>query len=933
MVFKRLSLLLLVLIIFSGSFAECFSVSAAVSYEAKAKKLDKTVYTGELGAVYSKSSTSFRVWAPTSDDVKVKFYESGDSEQYTRIVNMSFNKSTGLWSASVKGDLKNTYYNYLFKRGKKTVETYDIYAKACSANGMRSMVVDLDSTDPGGWNDDVYVSVDNSTDAVIWEVQISDFSSSASSGVSVKNRGKYLAFTEKGTSVNGEAEAPSTCVDYLKRLGVNYVQINPFYDFGSIDETDNSGKDSLYNWGYDPVNYNVPEGSYSSDPSVGTRRITECKKMIQALHKAGIGVIMDVVYNHTHEGAKSAFNLTVPDYYYRINPDGSWSNGSGCGNDTASERKMFSKFMTDSVLYWAKEYHIDGFRFDLMGLHDVDTMNKIRLELDKLEGGENLLMYGEAWNLNTSADSGTELANQNNMCKLDSRIAAFDDTFRDGVKGSTNGADKGYIQSGVGSGKVKTGITAQADGLIGWAKSPSQTVTYTSCHDNLTFWDKLVLSQKGAKAEYNTRYNDLLAMNKLSGALTLTSQGISFMLAGEEFCRTKNGDSNSYKSGVKTNQINWNKLIDFGDVSDYYKGLIEVRKSISVFRDPTGAAARSINFIDNTPEGVIAYTLNDTKFGTVAVAFNASDSTQTVNFDGSFVRLVDKDNAGMTKLSDVEGTLSLEPKSSAVLVDKEAYSSAGIKPENGKVIVRYTRGGDIFKSYVLSGKLGEEFDISPVSDVLMNYNIVKKTGESGKFSENTSVCTFECEKYDGVYSTVMFECRDDSENRIIADSTVLRNREGQSYETPSIPAVDGYTLNIQKLPNNGCGEFSEKNTIVKYYYTRKAKDDLTCRVNIVYMSSDGKILGTNTLTGDEGNQYSTSQIEIENYVFKSVTDNCVGKFSQIEHNVLYIYTPVSIFSTFVLIMVIVLFISAVILFAIIYRKRRREELMKKLDIS
>ena len=933
MPFKKLISALLVIAIVFTAFAVNFSVSAAADYEAKAKKLDKTTFDGELGAIYSKSSTTFRVWAPTTSDVKIKFYESGDSEVYTKIINMKFQKSTGVWSATVKGDLKNTYYTYLFKRGKKAVETYDVYAKACSANGRRSMVVDLSSTNPKGWGEDAHVTTDNPTDAIIWEVQISDFSSSPTSGVSLKNRGKYMAFTEKGTTLNAQPDAPSTCVDYLKKLGVNYVHINPFYDFGSIDETDTSGKDSNFNWGYDPMNYNVPEGSYSSDPTKGARRIKECKKMIQALHKAGIGVIMDVVYNHTHESKNSAFNITVPDYYYRINPDGSWSNGSGCGNDTASERKMFSKYMTDSVMYWTREYHIDGFRFDLMGLHDVKTMNNIRARLDSLEGGANLLMYGEAWNLNTTADSGTELANQNNMSKLDSRIAAFDDTFRDGVKGSTNGADKGYIQSGEGTGKVKTGIAAQADGAMGWAKAASQAVTYVSCHDNLTLWDKLVLSEKGKDGKYDVRYNDLVEMNKLAGALTLTSQGISFMLAGEEFCRTKNGDENSYKSGVKLNQLKWDSLYKYGDVSDYYKGLIEVRKNISAFRDPSAETAKSIKFIEDVPEGVIAYTLNDSKFGTVALAFNASDSDQSVSLDGSFVQLVNKNEAGMKKLGDVGNTLNLEPKSAAVLVDKEAYNNADLKPEYGKVIISYKCGGDVFKSYVVSGKLGEDYYIMPLSDVMLNYNITKKTGTNGKFSEDTSYCVFECEKYEGSYSTVMFECLDDKDNSNIYDSTVLKNRTGQAYETPSIPSVDGYTLNIQKLPQNGCGEFADKSIKVKYYYTKKAKDDLTCRVNIIYMSTDGTILGTNTLTGDEGTPYKTSQIDIENYEFKRVTDNAEGEYSQIEHNVLYIYTPVSITSYIWIVISIILIAAVVIALGLLYRRRRRNELMEKLDIS
>ncbi|MCH5304811.1 MAG: type I pullulanase, partial [Ruminococcus sp.] len=474
------------------------------------------------------------------------------------------------------------------------------------------------------WENDKHITVDKQTDARIWEVQISDFSSSPSSGVSKENRGKYLAFTENGTTVNSVSGSASTCVDYLKQLGVNFVQINPFYDFGSVDETDNSGNDNVYNWGYDPVNYNCPEGSYSSNPYKGAVRIKECKQMIQALHNAGIGVIMDVVYNHTHEWKKSAFNLTVPYYYYRMNSDGTYSNGSGCGNDTASEHKMFRKFMVDSVTYWASEYHIDGFRFDLMGLHDVDTMNAIRASLDKLDGGEKLLMYGEPWNLNTTADSGTVLANNNNISRLSDRIGAFDDTYRDALKGSTSGNDSGFIQSGQGKANLKTGITGQSSESTGWAKAPSQCVTYASCHDNLTLWDKLVKSVKGSNVKFTKRYNDLVSMNKLAGAITYTSQGISFMLAGEELCRTKNGDENSYKSGVKLNQIDWNNLYKYGDVSDYYKGLIEIRKNISAFTDASAETANSIEFLSDMPEGVLAYTLNDPNYKKVLVIFNSS---------------------------------------------------------------------------------------------------------------------------------------------------------------------------------------------------------------------------------------------------------------------------------------------------------------------
>ena len=929
---KRVVGFLLSVIFVLLSLSVMTGASASVDYEAKAKKLDKTIYSGTLGAIYSKKSTTFRVWAPTSSDVKVKFYKTGTGKDYTRLINMSFDKKTGVWSAKVSGDLKNTYYTYVFTRDKKTCETYDIYAKACAVNGMRSMVVDLDSTDPKGWNKDVHITVDNPTDALIWEVHIGDFSNSESSGVSAANRGKFLAFTEKGTTVESVAGGEPTCVDYLKHLGVNYVHINPFYDFGSVDETDKSGKDSVYNWGYDPVNYNIPEGSYSKDPTKGALRLKECKKMIQSLHKAGIGVIMDVVYNHTLEGEKSAFNLTVPDYYYRINSDGSWSNGSGCGNDTASERKMFSKYMVDSVMYWATEYHIDGFRFDLMGLHDVDTMNKIRDSLDTLEDGEKLLMYGEAWKLNTSADEGTVLANQSNVKQLSDRIAAFDDTYRDAIKGSTSGIDTGFVQTGEKKGNLETGIRGQSDGIFGWANTPNQVVTYASCHDNLTLWDKLVKSQKGDNPDYNKRYNDIVEQNKLAAAVTFTSQGASFILAGEEFCRTKEGDENSYSSGVRKNMLDWSSLYTYGDVSDYYRGLIKLRKNVDAFRDPTAETANSLEFFEDLPDKVLAYSLYDNKFGNMIVAFNADDTAQTIKLDGEYVRLVDKERAGVQSLGEISDALILEPKSAAVLADKEAYNGAEISSDSAKVIVRYNENDEVFKSYIINGKVGESYSVSPLSKVLMNYNVEKKRGDSGTFTAETRYCDFECKKYDGAYSSVSFECRDEND-KIISDTTVLTNRAGQPYETISIPSVDRYTLNLEKLPKNGCGVFGEKNITVKYYYIKKAKDDKTCRVNIIYMSVDGKVLGTNTLTGDEGSSYSTTKQEIDGYEFKSVTDNNSGSFSLIEKNVLYIYEPKSIASLIFTVAGIILIVAAALGFGFVYYRRRKTELMKKLDIS
>ena len=354
----------------TGTFTTAASADEKkTDYQAYAAELDKSAYSGnDLGAVYTEKSTTFKVWSPKASAVSVDIYDYGSEAEggkSIRTTNMTLDKKTGVWSATISGDLAGKYYDYAVTHGEETKRTADIYARACGVNGKRSMVVDLRKTDPDNWENDLHVMVDKPTNASVWEISVADFSSSETSGVSKSNRGKFLAFTESGTTVDGIQGGTPTCMDYLKKLGVKYVQIMPMYDFGSVDESKDIMKQ--FNWGYDPVNYNVPEGSFSTDPYNGAVRIRECKQMIQALHNAGIGVIMDVVYNHTYS-TDSWFQYTVPNYYYRMNEDGTFSNGSGCSNDTASEHLMFRKYMIDSVTYWAKEYHIDGFRFDLMGM-------------------------------------------------------------------------------------------------------------------------------------------------------------------------------------------------------------------------------------------------------------------------------------------------------------------------------------------------------------------------------------------------------------------------------------------------------------------------------------------------------------------------------------------------------------------------------------
>lgn len=906
MLFKKLITGVLVLTMAMGTALTGFSASAATDYSKEAANLEKTLYTGDdLGASYCKSYTEFRVWAPNADKVKTKVYETGSDDESgagTIITkDMSFDKKTGVWYVKIAGDLKNKYYTYLITRDSKEIETADIYAKGAGVNGNRSMVVDLDGTDPEGWDEDKHITVSNPTDATVWEVSVRDFSVSSTSGVSEKNRGKYLAFTESGTTVNGMEGNPSTCVDYLKQMGIKYVQIMPFYDFGSIDESKDLS--DQYNWGYDPKNYNVPEGSYSSDPYKGEVRIKECKEMIKALHEAGIGVIMDVVYNHTYTVEDSFFNLTVPNYYYRRNNDGSWSNGSGCGNDTASEHKMFRKYMIDSVTYWAEEYHIDGFRFDLMGLHDVDTMNEIRAALDKLEDGKNIIMYGEAWNLSTSAESGTVLANQNNMEKLDERIGAFDDTIRDAIKGSSFVQnEKGFVQSGSKKADLKNGIAAQSKSTTGWAKAPTQCVTYASCHDNYTLYDKLVASVKGTDADYRTRYEDLVAMNKLSAAVVYTSQGIPFILSGEEFARSKDGEGNSYNTSNEQNELVWTNLSYYGDIVEYYRGLMQIRANFSGFRDPTKTTAEYLNYLSDTPDGVVAYTLNNTesnKWNTVCVILNGnSEQDQRINISGEnlpeeWVILADKDTAGLRNLGTVKGEVTVPKSSALILVDKAGYESANIKSDEGTVVVKYYDSGtnEVFAAETVTGKIGDKYEISSNNTISMNYNVVNTDGAtSGTFSEEVKFVNLYCEKYEGSYSNVTFKFVDAANEGVLADSIVMSNREGQSYVTFSIPTVEGYFLDVDNLPENGCGKFGAEDIEVVYKYNKITGDqEDICRVNSVYMDTEGNILDVVTSEGEENQEFTSEEKDFNGYNLIQPPYNAQGTFVKGEINILYVY--------------------------------------------
>lgn len=917
-------------------------------YQAYAANLDKSAYSGnDLGASYSKKATTFKVWSPNAASVRVNIFEHGsDNEGDAGSIMsraMSLDKTTGVWSVTINGDLLNKYYTYSVTHGKTTKETADVYAKACGVNGQRSMVVDLSTTNPDGWKNDKHVLVQNQTDASVWEISVADFSSSESSGVSEANRGKYLAFTEEGTTVNGVQGASSTCVDYLKKLGVKYVQIMPFYDFGSVDESKNIM--DQYNWGYDPVNYNCPEGSYSSNPKKGEVRIKECKQMIQALHNAGIGVIMDVVYNHTYT-SDSWFQRTVPNYYYRMNNDGTFSNGSGCSNDTASEHLMFRKYMIDSVTYWASEYHIDGFRFDLMGLHDVTTMNSIRTALDNLYAdgsGSQILMYGEAWDMATNCDDGTVMASQKNLKQLSDRIGAFDDTIRDAIKGSTGGTDGAFVQEGSRRANLKTGIAGQSDTTTGWANVPSQCVTYASCHDNLCLYDKLVGSVYGTDGKYRKRYEDLVAMNKLSAAIVITSQGIPFSLGGEEFCRSKDGDENSYASSRKENMLDWENVDLYSDVIEYYRGLYKIRDNFAAFSDSTAATANSLTYLSNVPKGVTGYTINNTesgKWSQMCVIFNGSDSAQNVTAKGDWVVLADNKTAGLRNIKNVTNSVKVEAHSAVIMVDTKSYDSAGIMDDEGAVVIDYydNKTEKLIKSQTLTGELGTSYDVTNLASTL-NYDVKKTDGEiKGVFTDQVGHAKVYVEEYDGEMSTVTVKFVDETNNTEIEDSFLVKNRKGEQYYTPDLPSIKNYKLVLDDLPTNGAGKLDSASKTVTYKYTRVTDDEdkTVCRVNAIYMDDSGKILDTKTITGVEGQAYSLSQNTYEEKDLVSVPEKANGTFKSGEINVVFSYSsnpdPLKQMLPFVYVgtgLIIALCAASVIYSS----NKRKKRIMAELDIE
>ena len=585
-------------------------------------------YTGPLGPDYTPGGTCLRLWAPTAEAVTVTLYHKGDGGAVLGTEPL-VRGAHGVWSVWLPGEQHGRYYTFAVTVDGVTRETGDPYARAAGVNGVRSMIVDLARTAPSGWERDVRPNIPPAQRAV-WEVSVRDFSQDAASGVRPAWRGKYMAFTQQGTTLHSDGIHP-TCLNYLKRLGVKYVQLMPIFDFGSVDET----KPLLrqYNWGYDPTNFNVPEGSYSTDPTRGEVRIRECREMIAALHAAGIGVVMDVVYNHTYR-TENPFNSTVPYYFFRQNPDGSFSNGSGCGNEFASERPMARRYLIDSILYWAKEYHIDGFRFDLMGLYDAESINAVRAALDALPGGRDILLYGEPWQGGASQLHRYE-ANKANLAMLNERVGIFCDDTRDAIKGGCFDArEPGYVEGKPGS------FWDIGAAVAAWCRSdrlpphaPSQIVSYVSAHDNFTLWDKL-LCVRYEKPEFTARDTVALAQNRLAAGIYLTSFGLPFMQAGEEFARTKKGVSNSYRSSPTLNRLDWNRAEKYHALVDYYRGLLALRAAFPRLGSTDRHAPEALQFFA-LEQPLVGWTLpavwgDGAAWSALCVFYNPTETACTV---------------------------------------------------------------------------------------------------------------------------------------------------------------------------------------------------------------------------------------------------------------------------------------------------------------
>lgn len=613
-----------------------------------------------LGMECTEEGTVFRLWSPLAERVDICFYRAGNGADAFEVHPMS-RMEKGVWQYETDRYLHGVYYDYLLLLEGEEIRSADPYAKACGVNGSRSMAVDLKRTDPNGWEMDK--APKKELEQIIYELHVKEFSWDGSGGFPKDVRGTYRAFTCENTTLNGEGTFP-TGISYLKELGVNYVQIMPMYDYGSVDE---SGKTEGFNWGYDPVNYNVPEGSYSTNPFLGEVRIRELKEMIQSLHKNGFRVIMDVVYNHTYS-LDSWFQRTAPWYFYRVWEDGSISNGSACGNDVASERTMCAKYILESVLYWAEEYHVDGFRFDLMGLLDVDLMNRIRRELDARYGKGEKLVFGEPWRADETAMEGKAVpADKDHMGMLDANIGMFSDDTRDAIKGSVFEAKEPGFVNGMEKmeEEILHGVGAWCDDETLEIKAPSQIITYVSAHDNHTLWDKLS-ETTGDEKQRQKEY-------RLAAGIYLTCQGTPFFLSGEEFARTKGGRDNTYNAPVEINRLDWKQAEQEQELINYYRGLIALRKQLPGLCDKSAKAGERIRVFGKKP-GCVSFivdnrTKNEERWEKLCIIYNAGQKTEPVSLpEGPWEILADgEDSFRWNRETEIEGEAAVSPVSILIL--------------------------------------------------------------------------------------------------------------------------------------------------------------------------------------------------------------------------------------------------------------------------
>lgn len=613
--------------------------------------------------VYSPKSTTFSL--TTSPDVKKVdvVISDNDSDTAQQLVKSMKRVGAGKWKLTVKNDLKGKYYVFSVYNQAQPDHTPGLFAKAVGVNGKRGAIVDLKDTDPDGWADDVRPELKNPCDLIIYEMHHRDFSMDMSSGI--KNKGKFLALTEPAA------------ISHLRRLGVNAVHILPSFDFASIDES--KPDVAQYNWGYDPLNYNVPEGSYSTNAADPKTRIREFKQMVQALHKAGIRVILDVVYNHTFDINGSNFQKTYPDYFFRKNAEGKYSDGSGCGNETASDKELMREFMKESVAYWVNEYHIDGFRFDLMGVHDIETMNEIHDVVAKID--PTIYIYGEGWSAGSCAYPQDKLAIKANARQLNG-IGSFSDEMRDALRGPFSDDTKGGFLAGVPGQEesIKFGIAGaishpQIDmtkvnySKVPWTNEPSQMVAYVSCHDDMCLTDRLRSSIPYIGDD------ELIRLDLLAQTAVLTSQGVPFILSGEEMLRDKKGVHNSYRSPDSINRLDWNNLKRYPQVFDYYAGLISLRKQHPAFRMGSADEVRKNLCFLEAPEGVVAYQLKNNAGGdswkNIIVVLNSQKTPQTVDVpENTYTMVVANGKVDTNGIGLLSGkTLTVAPQSALIVHD------------------------------------------------------------------------------------------------------------------------------------------------------------------------------------------------------------------------------------------------------------------------